>query len=154
MESKMTIPKPCNANWNTMSPAKDGRFCNSCNKTVIDFTKMDNPEIQKYFTDNSGKGSIRGHFKSDQIVTKQSIKYDNLRNSFSRIRIKPIQIIALLSLSLVFTLSGCIMGKAAETTDGEPTPAPAVNNNMNESNPKTEQIDSLKSDTIQVNKKQ
>ena len=47
MENKIRIQNPCNENWNSMLPDKKGRFCNSCNKTVVDFTKMKNTEIQK-----------------------------------------------------------------------------------------------------------
>ncbi|MFB9109319.1 hypothetical protein [Flavobacterium gyeonganense] len=153
MENKITIPKPCNENWNSMSPDKNGRFCNTCNKIVIDFTKMNNPEIQKYFTENSGEERICGHFKLNQIETTESIKYDKLITRFSRIKIKPIKKIALFSLSLVFTLTSC-MGKAA--VDGEP--AVISNDTINESeiNNKAEntekQNDSIKKETIQVKK--
>ena len=128
MENKISIPKPCNENWNSMSPNKNGRFCNSCNKTVIDFTKMNNPEIQKYFIENSGQERICGHFKLNQIETEESIKYNKLRSRFSRIKIKPIKKMVLFSLSLVFTLTSC-MGKAA--VDGEP--AVISNDTINES---------------------
>lgn len=153
MENKISIPKPCNENWNSMSPNKNGRFCSSCNKTVIDFTKMNNPEIQKYFTENSSEEKICGHFKLNQIETEGSIKYDKLRSRFSRIKIKPIKKIALFSLSLVFTLTSC-MGKAA--VDGEP--AVITNDTISESeiNNKGEngeiQNDSIKKD-IQIKKK-
>ena len=153
MENKITIPKPCNENWNSMSPNKNGRFCNSCNKTVIDFTKMNNPEIQKYFIENSSQERICGHFKLNQIESGESIKYDKLRTRFNRIKIKPIKTIALFSLSLVFTLTSCI-GKAA--VDGEPR---VINNDtLNESdiNNKVEknekQHDSIKKN-IQSEKK-
>ncbi|MBZ4042669.1 hypothetical protein [Flavobacterium hibisci] len=151
MENKITIPKPCNENWNSMSPDKNGRFCSSCNKTVIDFSKMENPEIQKYFTENSGKESICGHFKMNQIESEESIKYEKLRSRFSRIRIKPIQKIALFSLGLAFTLTSC-MGKAA--VYGEP--AVISNDTINESeiNHNVEngekQHDSIKNETNQV----
>ena len=154
MENKITIPKPCNENWNSMSPDKNGRFCNSCNKKVIDFTKMKNPEIQKYFTENSGQERICGHFKLSQIESEESIKYEKLRNRFSRIRIKPIQKIALFSLGLAFTLTSC-MGKAA--VDGEP--AVISNDTIKESeiNNRIEntekQNDSIKNETIQAKKK-
>lgn len=153
MENKISIPKPCNENWNSMSPNKNGRFCNSCNKTVIDFTKMNNPEIQKYFTENLGQERICGHFKLNQIESEESIKYDKLRIRFNRIKIKPIKTMALFSLSLVFTLTSC-MGKAA--VDGEP--AVISNDTINESeiNNNVEntamQNDSIKKDTIQAKK--
>lgn len=154
MENKINIPRPCNENWNSMPPNKNGRFCNSCNKTVIDFTKMDNPEIQKYFFENSSKERICGHFKFNQIETEESIKYDNLRNRFSRIKIKPIRKIALFSLSLVFTLTSC-MGKPA--IDGEPTLVENDTINENKINDKTQNTkkenDSIKSEIIEINKK-
>jgi hypothetical protein len=154
MENKITIPKPCNKNWNSMSPDKNGRFCNSCNKTVIDFTKMNKPEIQQYFTENSGERRICGHFKLNQIESEESIKYEKLRSRFSRIKIKPIQKIALFSLGLAFTLTSC-MGKAA--VDGEPAVISNDTINEREINHHVEngekQNDSIKKDTIQVKKK-
>ena len=117
MESKVSIPKPCNENWKSMLPAKNGRFCNSCSKTVIDFTKMTNPEIKQYFNNNLQNENICGHFKLNQVETAKSRKYDLLKTRFNRIKIKPIKAIAMFSLSLVFTLSSC-MGK--RVVDGEP----------------------------------
>ena len=114
MESKISIPEPCNENWNSMSPNKNGKFCNSCDKTVIDFTKMNNPEIQKYFSENSNNERICGYYKFNQVENENNIKYNNLRNRFNRIKVKPIKIIALFSLSILFTFTSCIMGKRAE----------------------------------------
>ena len=111
MEKKINIPKPCNQNWNSMVPNKNGRFCNSCSKTVVDFTKMDNLEIQNYLIENSSKESVCGHFKFNQIEAENNIKYYNLRNRISRIKVKPIKKAALFSLSILFTLTSC-MGKA------------------------------------------
>lgn len=116
MENQIIIPKPCNQNWNSMTPTKEGRFCNSCTKTVIDFTKMENSEIRKYLIENSKNESVCGHFNSNQIKNDNSIKYANLRSRFSRIKIKPIKKMALFSLSLLFSLTSC-MGKAV--IDGE-----------------------------------
>ena len=41
----INIPKPCNQSWNQMSAVEKGRFCNSCQKTVYDFTKLSNRAI-------------------------------------------------------------------------------------------------------------
>ena len=144
MENKISIPKPCSENWNSMSPNKNGRFCNTCDKTVIDFTKMEKSEILKYFSENSNNERICGHFKINQIETRESIKYDNLRNRFSRIEIKPIKAIAMFSLSLFFTLTSC-MGKAV--VDGEPTII--SNDTINENEIKNiEQNVEIKKDSI------
>ena len=142
MESKISIPKPCNENWNSMSPNKNGRFCNSCDKTVIDFTKMNNPEISKYFSENSNNERICGHFKFNQIETEESIKYNNLRNRLSRIKIKPIKAVAMFTLSLLFTLSSC-MGKAR--IDGEP--ALSSNDTINENDKSGKENVEVKNDS-------
>lgn len=114
MENKIRIQNPCNENWNSMSTEKKGRFCTSCHKTVIDFTKMKNTEIQKYFLENSNNERICGYYKFNQVENENTIKYTNLRNRFNQIKVKPIKIIALLSLSLLFSFSSCIMGKRSE----------------------------------------
>ena len=108
MENKIIVQNPCNKNWNSMSPNKNGRFCNSCTKTVVDFRKMNPIEIHNYFNENSNEETICGHFKTHQIETNKSIKYENLKKQLNRIKIKPIKIFALFSLSLVFSLSSCI----------------------------------------------
>ncbi len=44
------IPEPCHENWNNMLPDEQGRFCNSCAKTVIDFSAMTDGQMIDYFT--------------------------------------------------------------------------------------------------------
>jgi hypothetical protein len=63
---KITIPKPCHEDWNKMTPDKTGRFCNSCSKSVVDFTQMQANEIQDFFILNQNK-SICGRFKNSQL---------------------------------------------------------------------------------------
>lgn len=65
---KIRIPKPCHEDWNSMTPNQQGRFCDSCCKTVVDFTQMKAPEIQEYFTRNHGK-KICGRFNNEQLET-------------------------------------------------------------------------------------
>lgn len=90
-----------------MIPDKNGKFCDSCAKTVIDFSKMKQPEIQKYFIENADSGSICGHFKRNQVETEHS-GYQKIKNRLNQIRIKPIQKTALFSLSLLFSLTSCV----------------------------------------------
>ncbi|MBS7252802.1 hypothetical protein [Flavobacterium branchiicola] len=68
MEFKITIPEPCHENWDKMTPKENGRFCLSCSKTVIDFTKMLPEEIQHYFIQNRNE-KICGRFKKSQLNT-------------------------------------------------------------------------------------
>ncbi|ARV15503.1 energy transducer TonB [Polaribacter sp. SA4-12] len=63
---KITIPKPCHENWNEMTPKEKGRFCKSCSKTVVDFTKKSTVEIQDYLVKNKSK-RVCGHFYRKQL---------------------------------------------------------------------------------------
>ncbi|AUC16709.1 hypothetical protein BTO06_16825 [Tenacibaculum sp. SZ-18] len=63
---KITIPEPCHENWNQMTSVEKGRFCNSCSKTVIDFTKKSPKQIQEYLQHNQGK-RVCGHFYKRQL---------------------------------------------------------------------------------------
>jgi len=41
----INVLKPCHENWEVMTPEEKGRFCGSCSKTVLDFTKATDKEI-------------------------------------------------------------------------------------------------------------
>ena len=62
----ISIPKPCHEDWSKMTPNEKGRFCQSCSKTVVDFTKMNVNEIQDYIHNNKDK-RICGHIKQSQL---------------------------------------------------------------------------------------
>lgn len=66
MKQHISIPKPCHEDWNKMDPNNEGKFCNSCSKTVVDFTKMDKEEIHTYFKQKSGENTC-GHFYASQL---------------------------------------------------------------------------------------
>jgi hypothetical protein len=48
----ISIPKPCSEKWTEMEVAEEGRFCQSCEKTVIDFTKFSDKELLAFFLNN------------------------------------------------------------------------------------------------------
>lgn len=60
------IPEPCHEGWDTMTPKDKGRFCSSCSKTVIDFTKMNMDEIQNFLLEHQNQ-RICGHIKQSQL---------------------------------------------------------------------------------------
>lgn len=62
---KITIPEPCHENINKMTPVKGGRFCGSCEKTVVDFRKMTDRQIIHFYEKN--KGNLCGIFNDNQI---------------------------------------------------------------------------------------
>lgn len=74
MKFQMSVPKPCHENWNKMTPAEKGRFCTSCKKEVIDFTKLSNKQIA--FEVNKGK-SLCGRLKKEQLETVVNVPEKN-----------------------------------------------------------------------------
>jgi len=47
---QISIPEPCHENWQNMTPSDQGRFCNACAKTVVDFSMMSDHEVLSYFS--------------------------------------------------------------------------------------------------------
>src|SRR4051794_17140469 len=49
------IPEPCHEDWNKMSVAQQGRFCQSCSKTVVDFSQMTDTQVLDVLSKAAGK---------------------------------------------------------------------------------------------------
>lgn len=62
----LSIPEPCHEDWSKMTPNDRGRYCQSCSKTVIDFTTMNVEEIQDYIHNHRNQ-RICGHIKQSQL---------------------------------------------------------------------------------------
>ncbi|MEI9959405.1 MAG: hypothetical protein WDM90_24505 [Ferruginibacter sp.] len=63
---KISIPTPCYQDWDAMIPNTQGRLCNSCAKTVVDFTNMSDEEV-KYFFINKKEECVCGRFRNTQL---------------------------------------------------------------------------------------
>lgn len=62
---KVSVPQPCSQSWDSMSPEGAGRFCGSCNKVVVDFTRLSDNQIVEILSDTSRK--YCGHFNTTQL---------------------------------------------------------------------------------------
>jgi len=73
----LEINKPCLENFNQFKPTLNGGFCGSCQKEVVDFSKMNSQEVVNYFKDKK-KEDVCGRFNINQLKTytdnSQSIK--------------------------------------------------------------------------------
>jgi len=88
---KPFIANPCHQNWYTMSPTEKGRFCQSCTKEVIDFSKMSDETFLEFFKEK--KTGLCGNFRSDQVDVPRK---DYFGIALSKLKVAAISIFALL----------------------------------------------------------
>lgn len=107
---QIEIPNPCHADWNSMTPNKNGRHCNSCNKTVVDFTTMTTEEIKTYFIKNADKKTC-GHFYKGQLKNDknkfQTAIFNLYCDAYVNLKNKAVRLAALLILGGFLSLTGC-----------------------------------------------
>ena len=63
---QLQVSQPCHENWDKMTPVDKGRFCDSCQKAVHDFTGMSDAQLIAFFKKPSN-GSVCGRFYNDQL---------------------------------------------------------------------------------------
>jgi hypothetical protein len=63
---KYSIKEPCHVDWSEMKPEAKGRFCESCSKTVVDFSSMSDFSIVNYLESHKNQ-SICGRFEEKQL---------------------------------------------------------------------------------------
>jgi len=110
--AQVEIKKPCHENWEAMIPNEKGRFCDSCQTTVIDFTTKTPEEILSILSATSNQHTC-GHFNRWDVKTDNKI--DNL---IWKLSTKGFRYVALLVVS-VLILFGCRTRKGR--TQGPPT---------------------------------
>jgi hypothetical protein len=69
---KIHIPDPCFEDWDKMTPNEQGSFCKVCSKTVVDFSKRSENEIQQYIAANLDK-KICGRFNVSQLEQETEV---------------------------------------------------------------------------------
>lgn len=61
----LDIPNPCQEKWDSFQPTAKGGFCSSCQKEVIDFSKLDDEQIKAFF--KTQPTHVCGRFKKVQL---------------------------------------------------------------------------------------
>jgi hypothetical protein len=67
MTPTFSINKPCTEDWGKMSPEQQGRHCQVCCKTVVDFSEKTDSQIVDFLKTNAEK-KVCGRFRSEQLV--------------------------------------------------------------------------------------
>ena len=76
------IPQPCHERWEEMQPTEQGRFCASCQKTVVDYSALSDQELVMVLSKASG--SICGRLRDDQLNRALSVTSPNPMFSWHR----------------------------------------------------------------------
>ena len=100
------INEPCTQNWESMTTAERGKFCNQCNKTVFDFTTATDAGIVKHIEAMKGE-PFCGRFEENQMdryIERKDIKTINPR---------------LYKFLIIFILLGVVQGANAQTTTAQ-----------------------------------
>ena len=108
---KLHINEPCHEDWNKMKIGVISRHCDSCNKSVMDFTKMNRAEIITYILSNPND-QVCGRMNRDQFDFHHEdipVLIETLKKSKNP---NPFLIIALVCLSL----SACAQDQGAIKT--------------------------------------
>ena len=61
----ISIPEPCQQNWNNMSASDGGHYCSQCSKTVLDFSSMTDAELIQHF--KTRPVNVCGRFRPGQL---------------------------------------------------------------------------------------
>lgn len=94
-QKSLIIANPCHENWGKMSPTEKGKFCQSCSKEVIDFTKKSKEDVIHYLENYKGEGQTCGQFRAEQIdYTGKSYINSSI---FKRIGISFMTLLAIIS---------------------------------------------------------
>jgi hypothetical protein len=62
---KIQISNPCHEEWAGMQADSNGKFCSSCQKSVVDFTHFTDAALKQWF--NQDQGGSCGRFKPEQL---------------------------------------------------------------------------------------
>ena len=102
MNSVVSIPEPCNEDWSKMTPYNNGKYCDKCKLTVVDFTSMSEQQIQQYLLNRQ---YVCGRFNESQLSTIKKVSW--LRSIASKTNSMPLRYLVLVFLFVCFVISSC-----------------------------------------------
>jgi hypothetical protein len=61
----LSVPQPCQEDWDKMTLEEKGRHCSNCNKTVVDFSLYTDKELFNFFSNPNS--NVCGRFNNYQL---------------------------------------------------------------------------------------
>lgn len=65
LSTRISIPAPCTQNWEQMTPTAQGRHCQACQLTVVDFSSMSDAEVVAFLA--QAPATTCGRFAARQL---------------------------------------------------------------------------------------
>jgi len=75
---EISIAKPCNENWESMSSTDQGKFCSNCQKQVLDFSGLSDAAVVELI--NKSNGRICGRLNNSQLNRTVSGNQDEVKS--------------------------------------------------------------------------
>lgn len=126
MQYKITIPKPCHEDWNKFTAAEQGKHCQVCATTVIDFTTWEPNAIANHFATNTNKETC-GRFTKSQIERTNLPSAIQFAKQISYFRMSTLKKIAAIFL-FAFVIEGSSYASDAIVHGGiSAIPSPSIN---------------------------
>lgn len=76
----ISFKKPCHENWDSMTNILNGKFCDNCQKSVIDFSGLSNKQILTIISDQH---QLCGKFENSQLINFNQYLLEENVNRFS-----------------------------------------------------------------------
>lgn len=99
---KISIPSPCTVGWKNMQDTANGKFCQSCNKVIPDFSKL--PDFQIRSIIEQTEGEVCGRISLSQLnrirVGSSSESHSNAEENNSFLKVAVLTGVMLSSISL------------------------------------------------------
>ncbi len=157
---KIYVPEPCNEDWDKMTPNQQGAFCKVCSKTVVDFSKKTENEVQQFILDNMDK-RICGRFRVSQLETapvpaedkRLKLEIEQPKFSFPGFLIPVLTPFRATALALMLTASAMLSACSnSGNSGGDDTPLTGIVALVDSTNkPLNDKADSVKVPDIMIN---
>lgn len=122
----INVKSPCEEKWASMDPSAKGRFCQLCEKEVIDFSNLTDKELIGFFQKNHHQ-KVCGRFRKTQLKTYSTEK--RKQKGFLKLALAGFTLLSIIKPTEAFSQGQPYV----ETGEREYGPAPVAPNEQQKS---------------------